>query len=491
MDSQGEPSEPQSPGPRPPLGRSRWETSRALGRGVGRAAAGGGRLAARGGRLAARTFRGYVAAGGADESGLARVTELHASHTAGDAAMALALAGTLFFSPTTTQARSQVALFLLVAMVPFLLVAPLLGPLLDRVGHGRRWVIGATLAARGFLSWVLAEGVTTHSNWLFPAALAYLVASKTYNVTRAAAVPRVLPQGMTLMTANSRSSVAGIVGAMAGGALAGAALRFGPEWALRVTFVVFVVATVQAIRLPARVDSSAGELRPEDAPVGAGPGAGTPPPTPRRRPGAPAGRLRRRVHAVPWPVLHALWSTGGTRLLTGFLILFMAFLARERPIDGMDGRLALGLVVVALGVGNVLGSALGNVLKDHRPERVAMLSVLLAFATCVAAAVWYGAWTLVALGLVQGLSAQLAKVCFDALVQREVREDVRTSVFAWAETVLLVLWVLGGGLGIVLPLNPHVGFPVVAAALLGTVVLAARTRAVGAPARPRPMPRAA
>ena len=39
---------------------------------------------------------------------------------------------------------------------------------------------------------------------------------------------------------------------------AGAAM-IGPEWALRYAFVVFLAATVLAIRLPPRVDSSQGE----------------------------------------------------------------------------------------------------------------------------------------------------------------------------------------------------------------------------------------
>ena len=45
-----------------------------------------------------------------------------------------------------------------------------------------------------------------------------------------------------------------------GGGLAGALSRIGPDWSLRLAFVVYVVATVLAIRLPARVDSTAGEL---------------------------------------------------------------------------------------------------------------------------------------------------------------------------------------------------------------------------------------
>ncbi len=82
------------------------------------------------------------------------------------------------------------------------------------------------------------------------------------------------------------------------------------------------------------------------------------------------------------------------------------------------------------------------------------------------------------------MSAQLSKLCFDALVQREVPENVRTSVFAWSETMLQVLWVVGGTLGIVLPLNPYVGFPVCAVVLVWTVAMAARQRRRATPTAP-------
>ena len=485
--------------------------TRAVGRGLGRAASGTARLTARSGRFAAAKAHAYTHSGGAGESGLARMTELHASHTAGDTIMTLALAGTLFLNPQTAQARSDVATFLLLTMVPFVLVAPLIGPLLDRFSHGRRWAIGTTLAVRAFLCWVLAEAITTDSSWLFPAALGCLVASRAYTITRAAAVPRLLPPGTTLVKANSRVSMAGVVGAVVGGALGGVALLAGPAWALRVAFVVFVIGTVQAIRLPARVDSSLGEVSIEDTtpiPVRSADDGVAPAPSslrgtqrgwgddPARRhtPSegealtvdslGPVGRFRRRKQAIPWPVMHAMWSTGGTRVLTGFLILFMAFLAKEHPIDGVRGELVLAFIAVAIGVGNGMGSVVGNVVRDQRPERIAMVSVLAATVCCIATGIWYAVWTLVILGFVQGMSAQLSKLGFDALVQREVPENVRTSVFAWSETMLQVLWVVGGTLGIVLPLNPHIGFPVCAVALVWTVLMAARQRRRAAPTAP-------
>ena len=118
------------------------------------------RASAATGRAAGYTYRQArraTRAEGAGDTGLYRLIELHAFNAAGDAAVAISLAGTLFFQVPTGEARLQVAQFLLMTMLPFAIVAPLIGPALDRFGHGRRWAIGSTMALRGFLCWVLAD----------------------------------------------------------------------------------------------------------------------------------------------------------------------------------------------------------------------------------------------------------------------------------------------------------------------------------------------
>src|SRR6478752_1977670 len=227
--------------------------------GAARGARAAGRGAGTAGQFAVAQTRRATRAEGAGDSGLSRLIELHAFNAAGDAAVAISLAGTLFFQVPTGEARGQVALFLGLTMLPFAIVAPLIGPFLDRFSHGRRWAIGATMAVRGFLVWVLATAVVDESKWMFPAALGVLVASKAYGVTRAAAVPRLLPHEFTLVKANGRVSLAGVVGAGLSAPLAILASNFGPEWSLRYGFLVFVLATIWAIRLPQKVDSSQGE----------------------------------------------------------------------------------------------------------------------------------------------------------------------------------------------------------------------------------------
>src|SRR5262249_46725164 len=68
---------------------------------------------------------------GASESGLTHLIWLNTVNMAADAMIAVCLAGTIFFSAATSQQRGNVALYLLITMAPFAVVAPVIGPALD------------------------------------------------------------------------------------------------------------------------------------------------------------------------------------------------------------------------------------------------------------------------------------------------------------------------------------------------------------------------
>ena len=416
--------------------------ARLAGGATARGVRGSGSATGRGATYVVRQARRASHAEGAGDSGLSRLLELHAFNAAGDSAVAISLAGTLFFQVPTDQARGQVALFLGLTMLPFAVVAPLVGPVLDRFGHGRRWAVGATMAVRAFLCWVLAGAVAGDSAGLFPAALGVLVASKAYGVTRAAAVPRVAPESLGLVGTNSRISLAGITGAAVSAPLALLASLAGSQWSLRYAFAVFVVATVLAVLLPARVDSSHGE---QTAQLG--------------------GETSARVPAV---VVRALRCNAGLRLLSGFLTLYMAFLLRAEPFPAFEGReaLLLGLVIGAAGLGNTIGIALGTLLRSLRAESVVVVALVAAATAAVVAAVLYSLPVVVLLGLTAGVAQSLGKLSLDALIQERVPDRTRSSAFARSETLLQLSWVAGGFLGITLPLVPVVGLGVAAAVLV-------------------------
>ncbi|MER7752644.1 MFS transporter [Kitasatospora sp. NPDC097643] len=407
-----------------------------------------------------RRIRKATSAEGAGESGLAKLIELHALNSFGDMLITIALASTIFFSVPTGEARGRVALYLLITMAPFAVLAPVIGPLLDRLPHGRRAAIAMSMLARAVLAWTMAGVIAGGGIALYPEALGVLVASKAYGVVRSVVVPRLLPSRMSLVKANSRVTLAGLLATGVAAAVGGLLHLIGPGWPLRGAFLVFVIGTLMAFHLPHEVDSAKGEQRAVlHAEVH---GESAPPPGAK----APKASLR----TVGPSVILALRAMSALRWLVGFLVMFLAFLLREEPIGGLRPTLALGLVALAAGTGNALGSVLGSWLRTRGPEATVTAMLLLATCATAAAALWYGAVTVVLVAGVSGVAASLGKLALDALIQRDVPEAVRTSAFARSETLLQLSWVAGGAVGILLPLNGVLGLSV-AAAVLGVVLL--------------------
>ncbi|MEU7058941.1 MFS transporter [Streptomyces sp. NPDC046197] len=399
-----------------------------------------------------RGIRRATHAHGAGESGLGKLIELHAVNGAGDVMITVALASTVFFSVPTDEARGRVALYLAITMAPFTVLAPVIGPLLDRLPHGRRAAMAGAMLARALLALVIAGAAAGGSLQLYPAALGVLVASKAYGVVRSAVVPRLLPPRFSLVKANSRVTLGGLL-ATGVAAPVGAGLQaLGPGWPLYGAFVIFVAGMFLSFSLPPTVDSAKGEDRAllaadEEHLHG-----------PHRK------RLKRPgLRTVGTAVTHALAANAALRCLSGFLIFFLAFLLREHPLTGEGAAVSLGIVGVAAGAGNALGTAVGAWLRSRAPEVIIVTVVAIVLGAAVVAALFFGAFLVACLAGIAGFAQALAKLSLDALIQRDVPEQVRTSAFARSETLLQMAWVLGGAIGIVLPLNGVLGLSVAAA----------------------------
>jgi Major Facilitator Superfamily len=123
-----------------------------------------------------------------------RLALTHVLMTAGDTLFAISLAGSLFFSISPTAAKDKVLLYLVLTMGPFAVVAPALGPVVDRSRGARRAMVVASAVGRLALCPFLARDI--HSLLLFPEAFAMLVLSKVYLVTKGALVPEMAALGM-------------------------------------------------------------------------------------------------------------------------------------------------------------------------------------------------------------------------------------------------------------------------------------------------------
>jgi hypothetical protein len=486
-------------------------------------------------------------ASGAGRTGLSNLIELTAAGGIGDAFVAVALAGTLFFSASVDQARGRIALALLITIAPFAVLAPFLGPILDRVQQGRRYILMGTLLARALLCWGMA-GAVLHNDTvtLLPSAFGVLVLQKAYGVTRAAVTPRLLPREMTLVTANARSALGALIattvgaGIAAGVSLATGSGAGGAAWVLRVGTAIYLAATALALRLPDGVDTppqeaqaraeharAAAEQAAEYAPPGAagpeqtaadaaggeprggeqaageptaaepaagetGPG-GTRPMPGRAQPGGRRGHpgLRRLVNlpTIGPVVREAMQANAALRAYSGFMIFFLAFILRTEHFGSTSDKLALGAMIGAAGLGGLLGTGIGAALRSRAPQAIVFGMLTLATAITTLCAVFFGLWAALVVAAAAAGGQALVKLALDSILQREIGEEVRSSTFAVSETLHQLSWVAGGLAGLVLSLtNSGVTGLAVAAAGLGlalvALVLARRRRVLRARHQP-------
>jgi MFS family permease len=411
-----------------------------------RGARAGVRGSGRAGRWVTRRVVAVRDRGAAGEVGMIRLLDLHAASCAGDTLITMGLAGTVFFNVSAGEARDRVALYLLLTMAPFALLAPVVGPVLDRFRHGRRYALAATMLGRAFLAWLISDYLGNIG--LYPAAFGVLVLSRAYGVARSAAVPRLLPARLGLSEAGARASVFGTLAGAAVAPLGIAAFWLGPQWPLRVATVIFLIGMVVALRLPPRADSDQPERLPR---VFALPGRGLK---------VLSGRL----------VLSSLFGAAALRALFGFVTLFLAFAIRADQLPtALLGRhlhqtTALGVVAGALGIGSFLAMAVGTRLKIHRPTLLQAGSLALLTAVAVLAAGRYSLATVALFCLFVAATSGLAKLALDATIQERLPETVRASAFAHSETALMLAWVIGGAVGLI-PFTGRVGILIAAGAV--------------------------
>lgn len=401
-------------------------------------------------------------ADGADKSGLTALTWPVVANFAVDAAMAVALANTLFFAAATGESKSRVALYLLITIAPFAVIAPLIGPALDRLQHGRRVALAASFGLRTVLAVVLIanyDGVSdTFPSWvLYPCALGMMVLSKSFSVLRSAVTPRVLPPTIDLVRVNSRLTTFGLLG----GTMVGGAVAAGAEYlfklvempgALYVTVAVSVAGAALAMRIPKWVEVTEGEV-----------------PATLSYHGRP-GELRRDRQPARQPLgrntITALWGNCTIKVMVGFLFLYPAFVAKSHDASGWEQLRILGVIGAAAAIGNFAGNFTSARLKLGHPAQVVVrCTVVVTLAALAAALTGDLLVAAIATLLTSGASA-IGKASLDASLQDDLPEESRASAFGRSESVLQLAWVAGGAVGVLVYTELWVGFTAITSVLI-------------------------
>jgi predicted MFS family arabinose efflux permease len=169
----------------------------------------------------------------------------------------------------------------------------------------------------------------------------------------------------------------------------------------------------------------------------------------------------------------ALQTAAAFKWLSAFMLFFGAFVVQTKHgVGGLSSKVALAELAVGIGVGNVIGVFLGSRLAKAAGTSLSVVLLAVAVGVCLYTSLTFGVLSVFALATIGSAAAAVSKLALDSTIQRTVREDIRTSTFARSETTLQLAWVVGGGVGIVLPTRPGIGFAIAAAVMAAALAAA-------------------
>jgi MFS family permease len=414
----------------------------------------------------------------------------------GDGAFQVGLAGLFFFSPERATTAAGIAAAFTVAVLPYTLVGPFAGVLLDR-WRRRQVLLVANLVRAGLA--VLVAAVAHGDSARFGGAavpLLYLLVLTSLSVNRfllaglGASLPRVVPTDHVdgrsyLVMANSVAPTSGTVAAFLGVAL-GSLLRLRSGAGAGAGTDALVVLTAGGLHLAAALLATRMPpdlLGPDPRPAT---GTTTGPATPTTAgaalgaavrnlgTGLVAGAVHVRHRRRAW---HALAAIGGHRFAYGITTLLTVLLCRYHLTTDVDAGLGvLAAILLASGTGVVV-AALVTPLATRRMPAESWI-VLCLVAAC-AVQFWFvlslTVPVAVAGGLVLGLAAQGTKICVDAVVQTEVDDGFRGRVMSLYDVVFNAAFVAAAAvtaLSVHLGVLPEDGYSPPAFALVGVVYAA-------------------
>ncbi|MEU2052923.1 MFS transporter [Streptomyces bungoensis] len=374
-----------------------------------------------------------------------------------DGVYQVALAAYVVFSPEKQTSAAAIASAMAVLLLPYSLVGPFAGVLLDRWRRRQVFVYGNLL--RALLAAVTAVLMVGHvPDWLFyVSALCVTAVNRFVLAGLSAALPRVVDTER-LVLANSLSPTAGTLAATAGGGLAFAVrlVASGSDAAVVLLGAfLYLCASLASLRMAPAL------LGPDREPA-----------RPRLR-SALADTARELLAAVRHLAAprrrEAVWAlTAMTvmRFCYGALLVLLLMLCRYSLATTPEGGLRLlGLVLAVSGAGFfaaavVTPSAAGRL----GPGRWIMVCSGTAAVLEPALGLPFATGPLLAAAFVLGLVTQGAKIATDTIVQESVEDGFRGRIFSVYDVLFNVAFV--GAAGVAALMLPSDGRSVVLVALV-------------------------
>jgi len=352
-----------------------------------------------------------------EPSGFPRLALAHATSVGADTLIAVALAGSIFFNVSADSARPKVLLYLAITMVPFAVLAPVLGPALDRTRGGRRLMVSLSAAGRAILCLLMAKHL--NSILFYPEVFGSLALSKGYTVAKSSLVPAMVHNETALVEANSRLAlIAVLTGLVVAPIAAGLQALTDARWVLRLAAAVNTAGIVTAFRIP-RAERTA------------------PPPDPTEQAELRAASIR--LAATSMAVLRAG---------VGFLTFVVAFSLKRLH----EPSWLFGLVIAAGAAGGLVGAIVAPQLRRRFQEETILVGALLLPAViALFGARSFGRPSMAIVAGALSAGAAAGRLAFDSVVQRDAPEAARGRTFARFETHFQLAWVAGAFVPVIVP----------------------------------------
>jgi len=341
---------------------------------------------------------------------------------AGDGLAQITFAQVALFEVGSGASPWELTKLLAVTLLPFSLVGPLAGILIDR--WDRRRTMVAVSVARVLIA-IAAIGVLILDSQLLAlvGVLVLLSASRFVVAAKGAALPRTVGAA-DLVAANALASIGGMVAAFSAAVIGATFVEAAPAMGFIAAAVLYAAAAAAFTRLPGvgggeRAAVSAGWAR-------------------LRREIADQVRAVTENADVRRPML-AVWTH---RLLLGFGFILLVLIADSRYSFEASGY---GLALAVTGIGAFIGTLSAPVLGGRfRPTGLIPLTFLAAglVATVAGFLPEFGV-LITGVGLV-ALTFQVLKVLADALIQHAAPDVVRGRVVSVYDTGYNVAFVLAG-----------------------------------------------
>ena len=361
-----------------------------------------------------------------------RLTLAHAIDDLGDGLVNISLVGSLFFSVSLEASRDRILLYLVLTVAPLAVIAPVIGPLLERTRGGFRATMVGSQVVRAIAALVLVSSLK--SPVFYPVVFMVLLSRKAYALARTAMLPQLVSQPDRLADASGHLSRVGTVAGGLGTAIGGAAIGLiGAEAAPVLAIPAFLCAAFAAYRIR----------------VGGGtPSHSTAPSTVRT--------------GVPQPVRRAGIAVCGIRAANGALTFLLAFAIKR----GGVGSWVFVVALAVAGVGSYVGTLVtGALLRRANGEQVVAMVLLVPGVVTLFSVLAAGDMSIVLVAFTIGLASSVATRTMDALYA-DVPDVARGRAISGNELRFQLSNVTGAVMAVMLTPTPRVGFFAVSGVLL-------------------------